>query len=182
MGLAACGMVPFHAELQATLLLLVLGSGIGVGIERKPMTFGHEQLDVYRAAIEYVGCAYRLCERLKAHRNAKDQLLRASQAIPLNIAEGNGKATAGDRPRFFEIARCSALECAAIQDVLEMCGALSMQENAEAKKLLDRIVAMLTRLEQRGYSVREAPPEFITDGINTDSDADSGREKDQIRV
>jgi four helix bundle protein len=57
------------------------------------MTFGHEKLDVYRAAIEYVGWAYRLCERLKGHRNAKDQLLRASQAIPLNIAEGNGKAT-----------------------------------------------------------------------------------------
>lgn len=26
------------------------------------MTFGHEQLDVYRAAIEYVGWAYRLCK------------------------------------------------------------------------------------------------------------------------
>jgi four helix bundle protein len=146
------------------------------------MTFGHEQLDVYRAAIEYVGWAYRLCERLKAHRNAKDQLLRASQAIPLNIAEGNGKATEGDRRRFFEIARGSALECGAIQDVLEVCGALSSPENTEAKKLLDRIVAMLTRLGQRGYSVRGATPEFITDGIDTDSDADSDPEKDQITV
>ena len=83
------------------------------------MAFGHEQLDVYRAAIEYVGWAYRLREKLKGqHRHAKDQLLRASRAIPLNIAEGNGKATDGD--------------------------------------LLDRIVAMLTRLGQRGYSVQEA--------------------------
>ncbi len=119
------------------------------------MTFGHEKLDVYRAAIEYVGWSYRLCERLKGHRNAKDQLLRASQAIPLNIAEGNGKATDGDRRRYFEIARGSALECGAAQDVLEICGALSPIENSEGKKLLDRIVAMLTRLGQRGYSVRE---------------------------
>ena len=52
------------------------------------MGFGHEKLDVYRAAIEYVGWAYRFCEGLKGHRNAKDQLLRASQAMPLNIAEG----------------------------------------------------------------------------------------------
>ncbi len=81
------------------------------------MTFGHEKLDVYRAAIEYVGWSHRLCERLKGHRNAKDQLLRASQAIPLNIAEGNGKATEADRRRFFEIARGSTLECGAIQDV-----------------------------------------------------------------
>jgi four helix bundle protein len=51
------------------------------------MTFGHEQLDVYRAAVEYVGWAFRLCEQLKARRNAKEQLLRASQSIPLNIAE-----------------------------------------------------------------------------------------------
>jgi len=162
----------------------ISSSGIGsdIGIGRKPTSFGHDQLDVYRAAIEHVGWAYRLCERLKAHGNAKNQLLRASQAIPLNIAEGNGKATEGDRRRFFEIARGSALECGAIQDVLEVCGVLSSQENTEAKKLLDRIVAMLTKLGQRGYSIREAPPEFITDGIDTDSDADSDPEKDQIRV
>ena len=119
------------------------------------MSFGHEKLDVYRAAIEYVGWAYRLCERLKVHRNAKDQLLRASQAIPLNIAEGNGKATDGDRRRYFEIARGSALECAAVQDVLEICGALTASENTDAKKILDRIVAMLTKLGQRGYTIGE---------------------------
>jgi four helix bundle protein len=118
------------------------------------MVFGHEKLDVYRAAIEYIGWAYRLCEKLRGqHRNAKDQLLRASQAIALNIAEGNGKATDGDRRRYFEIARGSALECSAVQDVLEVCGALSAQENIEAKQILDRIVAMLTKLGQRGYSV-----------------------------
>lgn len=117
------------------------------------MSFGHEQLDVYRAAILYVGWAFRLCEELKGHRNAKDQLLRASQAIPLNIAEGNGKATDGDRRRFFEIARGSALECAAAQDVLVVCGAILPEVSEETKKLLDRIVAMLTRLGQRGYAV-----------------------------
>ena len=124
------------------------------------MSFGHEKLDVYRTAIEYVGWAYRLCERLKEHRNARDQLLRASQAIPLNIAEGNGKGTEGDRRRYFEIARGSALECGAVQDVLEVCGAISPTENEEAKKLLDRIVAMLTRLGQRGYSLGEEQTEY----------------------
>src|SRR5262245_58974917 len=104
------------------------------------MSFG---LDVYRAALEYVGWAYHFCEGLKGHRNAKEQLLRASQAIVLNIAEGNGKATDGDRRRYFEIARGSALECGAIQDVLEICGGLSSEENAKAKAVLDRIVAML---------------------------------------
>jgi hypothetical protein len=82
-------------------------------------------------------------------------LLRASQAIALNIAEGNGKATDGDRRRYFEIARGSASECAAIQDVLEVCGALCAEENAKAKEVLDRIAAMLTKLGGRGYAVRE---------------------------
>jgi four helix bundle protein len=117
------------------------------------MKFGHEQLDVYRVALEYVGWVYRYSEKLKGHRNVRDQLIRASQAIPLNIAEGNGKPTNGDRRRFFEIARGSALECGAAQDVLEICGALSAQENQKCKQLLDRIVAMLTKLGQRGYTV-----------------------------
>ena len=116
--------------------------------------FGHEKLDVYRAAIEYVGWAYRICEKLRGHRNAKDQLLRASQAIPLNIAEGNGKGTEGDRRRFFEIARGSALECAAAQDVLEVCGAISPAQNEEAKTILNRIVAMLTKMGPRQYPIR----------------------------
>ena len=123
------------------------------------MGFGHERLDVYRTAIDDVGRAYHFCEELKGHRNAKDQLLRASQAIPLNIAEGNGKATDGDRRRYFEIARGSALECGAIQDVLHVCGALGEEENARRKATLDRIVAMLTKLGQRGYSIQEQSEE-----------------------
>jgi four helix bundle protein len=127
-----------------------------MGIDEEPaMAFAHENLDVYRTAIEYVGWAFQLCERLKGHRNAKEQLLRASQAMPLNIAEGNGKATDGDRRRYFEIARASALECGAVQDVLVVCGALSSEENTGAKQVLDRIVAMLTKLGQRGYAIRE---------------------------
>lgn len=38
-------------------------------------------------------------------RHARDQLLRASQSISLNIAEGNGKGTNAGWRRFFEIAR-----------------------------------------------------------------------------
>ena len=133
------------------------------------MSFGHEKLDVYRAAIDYVGWAYRFCEKLTGHRNAKDQLLRASQAIPLNIAEGNGKATEGDRRRYFEIARGSALECGAVQDVLQVCGAISTEESEAAKMNMDRIVAMLTRLGQRGYVVREDGAIFDTE---SDSDTD----------
>jgi hypothetical protein len=56
--------------------------------------------------------------------------------------------------------------------VLEVCGALSPEENAEAKKLPDRIVAMLTRLGQRGYSVRESPSGYDMDKVASDPDPD----------
>jgi four helix bundle protein len=81
-------------------------------------------------------------------RHVRDQWLRASQSIPLNIAEGNGKSGPADRRRFFEIARGSALECAAIQDVLQVGRALPLEENARLKELLTRIVSMLTKLSQ----------------------------------
>jgi four helix bundle protein len=136
------------------------------------MAFGHEKLDVYRAAIEYVGWAYRYCEKLKGHRNAKDQLLRASQSIALNIAEGNGKATNADRRRYFEIARGSALECAAIQDVLQVCEALSVDDKNQQKALLDRIAAMLTKLGQRGYAVQDELGEYRGSQFDSDSDSD----------
>jgi four helix bundle protein len=120
------------------------------------MVFSHEKLDVYRAAIQYTSWSFLIGKRLSGlHRHARDQLLRASQSMPLNIAEGNGKATEADRRHFFEIARGSALECAAIQDVLAACGAIGMEENCRAKELLDRIVAMLTKIGGRGYAVKE---------------------------
>ena len=56
------------------------------------MALGHEKLDVYRMAIDYVARVFEHSEKLNgAHRHVRDQWLGASQSIPLNIAEGNGK-------------------------------------------------------------------------------------------
>jgi four helix bundle protein len=139
------------------------------------MAFGHEKLDVYQASIEYVGWAYRLCGAIKGQRHARDQLLRASQSIPLNIAEGNGKATEGDRRRYFEIARGSALECAAVQDMLVVCGALDPAESVKAEAMLDRMVAMLTRLGGRGHAVKEQVSDYGDTGPTEDCDRDQSQ-------
>jgi hypothetical protein len=52
------------------------------------------------------------------------------------------------------------------------------QKNATRKALLDRIVAMLTKLEQRGYTVREDKPQY-TIGIDTDPDSDPDTDGNQ---
>jgi four helix bundle protein len=144
------------------------------------MQFGHEQLDVYRVSVRYVAWAYETAKRLRGiDRHARDQLLRASQSIPLNIAEGNGKGTNADRRRFFEIARGSALECGSIQDCPEACKVLTAAENVQGKTMLIRIVSMLTKLGQRGHEVRENPGFYGTrldydyDNDNDNNDKDS---------
>ena len=109
--------------------------------------FDHDRLDVYRLSIEYVANAFDTSRLLAGlHRHARDQWLRAAQSIPLSIAEGNGKRSLTDRARFLDIARGSALECAAIQDVVDVSGGPNQETSVELKSKLVRIVAMLTRM------------------------------------
>ncbi|MFN6139001.1 MAG: four helix bundle protein [Planctomycetota bacterium] len=144
-------------------LVLVLSEAVLV-LERAQMTepfFDHERLDVYRLAIEYVASSYRIAKSLNgAELHARDQWLRAAQSIPLNIAEGNGKQSLKDKNRFFEIALGSALECAAIHDVLFSFEAIDSETNRIGKTNLKRIVSMLTRLIQRTDTVSEGSIEY----------------------
>ena len=128
--------------------------------------FDHEKLDVYQEAIAFCGWVGEFLTAISAKAAAKDQLDRASTSIPLNIAEGNGKFSAKDRSRFFEMARGSALECAACLDVLLVRKLASKEQVVLSKEKLARIVQMLIGLlrkfseradvlreEESGYSV-----------------------------
>ena len=135
------------------------------------MGLGHEKLDVYRLSLNYVAWAFEKADALVGvHRSAREQWLRASQSIPLNIAEGNGKAGEADRRRFFEIARGSVLECAAIQDVLVVTKALDEKESLQRKGDLDRIAIMLSRLGGRGFCVGEDIPGYGRVAFDRDLD------------
>ena len=69
------------------------------------------------------------------------------------------------------------MECGAVQDVLQVCRALSAEENATRKALLDRIVAMLTKLGQPGYAVHEDQAQYAV-GIDPDTDSDTDTDTD----
>ncbi|MBX3025415.1 four helix bundle protein [bacterium] len=125
------------------------------------MKLDHEQLDVYQVSLDFAAWSYELAKRLRnADRHARDQLLRASQSIPLNIAEGCGKLPSAERRRFLQIAGGSTRECAAILDVLHRCAVISQTEWRTGKQMLARIVAMLTRLIGPPDCVRESEAEF----------------------
>ena len=112
------------------------------------MAFDHERLDVYRLAIEFIGWVGESLEGpLKSARmSATKHLDEASQSIANNIAEGNGKRSRPDRCRFLDIARGSALECAACLAALAARKRLSPVDAARGKQMLERIVSMLWRM------------------------------------
>jgi len=115
--------------------------------------FDHEKLDVYQEAIAFCGWVGEFLVAISSKAAAKDQLDRASTSIPLNIAEGNGKFSSKDRARFFEMARGSALECAACLDVLLVRKLASEEQVILSKERLARIVQMLVGL-LRKFSAR----------------------------
>jgi four helix bundle protein len=102
--------------------------------------FDHERLDVYQEAIAFCGWAGDLLSEVTVKASEKDQLDRASTSIPLNIAEGNGKFSNADRARFLEIARGSALECAACIDVLAVRRLIAAERIIPAKEQLVRML------------------------------------------
>ena len=112
-------------------------------------SFDHEKLEVYQESLVFCGWVGPFLDTISAKAAAKDQLDRASTSIPLNIAEGNGKFSRRDRARFFEIARGSALECAACLDVL-VVRRLAFESQIEGgKERLVHVVRMLMGLLRR---------------------------------
>ena len=114
--------------------------------------FDHEKLHVYQEAIRFVAWTNGVLESIPKTLAVHSQLDRAATSIPLNIAEGNGKFTAPDRCRFFDIARGSALECAACLDVLLVKKLIPSAEVGQ--EMLLRIVSMLVGLIRSTSGVR----------------------------
>jgi four helix bundle protein len=115
------------------------------GDDHDHVRFDFEKLDCYRVALEFNALVPRLIPR--GHRELRDQLTRASLSILLNCAESTGRTSPADRARFCSIARGSAMECAAIIDVLLSSDIAGIGLCREARVLLIRIVQMLTKLE-----------------------------------
>lgn len=106
-----------------------------------------QKLDVYRCSIEFVAIAMEIGAMIpRGHAELRDQLRRAALSVPLNIAEGAGRTSEADGARHFALARGSAMECAAVLDVVRALGALQDERYRQAIELLARVVAMLTKL------------------------------------
>ena len=67
----------------------------------------------YQIAVQF----HRDCREAQMPSYLRDQLLRASASIALNLAEGSGKPTRKDQLRFYAIALGSLRECQAALDL-----------------------------------------------------------------
>ncbi len=83
-----------------------------------------------------------------ADSSLADQLRRAAQSVPLNVAEAN-RRTGRDRANRFRIALGSAAEVAACLDVALALSYLDEVRVAPALALIDRVRAMTFRLSRR---------------------------------
>mgnify|MGYP006264715599 CR=1 FL=1 len=106
-----------------------------------------QRLDVYGCAIEFVALAVATAAQIpRGSADLRDQLRRAAFSVPLNIAEAAGRASEADAARHYAIARGSAMECAAVLDILRTIGSIQELQHRQATDLLARVVAMLTKL------------------------------------
>ena len=124
--------------------------------------FDHEKLAAYQKAIAFAEWSEVILERIPKTIAVRSQLDRARTSIVLNIPEGNGRFTASDRCRFFDIARGSCLECAGCLDLLVINKVLSSTEIHDGKSLLREIVCLLVGLIRTNSPDRlyEAPGEY----------------------
>lgn len=82
---------------------------------------------------------YQHCKKLRLPAFLKDQLLRASSSVALNLVESNGNRTEKDRIRFFTNSLGSLRECQAIVELEKI-------DDPRLKNLLDQLGAILFKL------------------------------------
>ncbi len=114
------------------------------------MYFEFEKLDVYQVSLDFVVVADEIANNLPVGRAyLKNQLLRAADSIPSNVAEGVGEFAPKEKARFYRIARRSAVECASHLFVFRRLELADEPTLSKGLELLHRIVAMLTSMVKR---------------------------------
>ena len=80
------------------------------------------------------------------HGDLADQLRRAANSIPLNIAEGAGEYSRQAKASFYRIALRSGTECAAVLALGQRLEIVDAGAHDTGRDLLLRVVSMLTKM------------------------------------
>ena len=114
----------------------------------------HERLVAYRVALDLL----RQVQALHfADARLRDQVLRASKSVCLNIAEGVGRFSDGDRKRAYAIARGECCEVAAALDVASITADCDPLPLRAARDTAGRVYGLITGLIRRYDSETHGP-------------------------
>lgn len=98
-----------------------------------------KNFESYKLSVEL----YHALENVKTHGFLKEQILRASSSVALNLAEGSAKPTRADRIRFYRIAFGSLREVQAVLDLIR-------STDPKLKILSDKLAAHIYKLCKAG--------------------------------
>jgi four helix bundle protein len=107
--------------------------------------FDFEKLEVYRLALAFDVLVDVRVPR-KGGRVLRDQIERSSLSVVASIAEGAGHRSLPDKRRCYARARGSAMESAALLEILRTRRMIPADAYSEGRALLLGVVRMLTRL------------------------------------
>ena len=108
----------------------------------------HLNTKTYEKSLQLVSLSRQLVERLPfGFGFLTDQLKRASFSVVLNFSEGCSRKTKKERLRYFQIARGSVFEIAAIFDVTRHWLIIDEEIYKQGKDLCDHLSALLYRFQ-----------------------------------
>ncbi len=116
--------------------------------------FEFQNWTVYQRALLFVKEAFRLCDQFpkESATGLRDQFRRASQSIPLNIAEACSRYSSRDKANFWRVAKGSVFECVAILDLVRTLELVTRDLDPLQEELehLGKMLSGLIRFIERG--------------------------------
>lgn len=112
-------------------------------------SFHFQRLIVYQNAKEHYRKIVNLSKGSEIPHYIKDQWLRASLSVVLNIAEGSGRTGHKEKIRFYNIARSSVFECVALADILASTEKIQDALAADLFKASDELSRMLYTMTRK---------------------------------
>jgi four helix bundle protein len=110
--------------------------------------FDFERLLVYQKAVSFANEIYRLTKGFPRQEQfvMANQLRRAALSVSLNIAEGVGRDSFGERKRFYLIARGSTYECVPLLKIAESQDFVSAKVQKKLRADCYELASMLNGL------------------------------------
>jgi four helix bundle protein len=110
-------------------------------------TFPHHRLDAYHASLDLAESALRLARQIpRAYHGLADHLIRSAIGMPLLIAEGANRISAGHKRQRFAEANGECGEVAAVAEMADRLALVRGKDPAQVLDLAGRVGAMLSGL------------------------------------